>query len=220
MRDENKLKKLKKIYQNIDTQISNLLSVSCLQCVDGCGECCTRFEPYISVLEGIPIAEYLLAETVREEIFRKNLAENRQCWKACLFYDFENKLHCSIYTIRPLICRLFGFAANLKGDINEFSTCKKIEIQMPTQVRKAFEFTQKGGDVPVYQKIAAQIQEIDFHLATDYHPFSKSVEIAIELLKNKIEVPVSREINPDSEAMPFSIVVRRKLHELKVGHQR
>lgn len=176
---EEKLAKLSKIYENIEKQVASLKSKTCLSCIKDCGECCKRFEPYISVFEAVPLAKYLRDNPDKHEIYKKNVAKNREKWTACPFYDSEK--HCTVYPIRPLICRLFGFSSN-RNRQNKiiFSTCSKIEQAMPEKVKVARAMTENGLDVPVYQDIAAQIQNIDFQLATDYHSFSKSVKVALD----------------------------------------
>ena len=210
MEIKQKLNQLNGLYAKIEKQVDRLQQSSCVSCVQGCGECCKRFEPYISVLEAVPVAQYLKNNPKKYQNYQKNNQNNREQWKSCPLYDEENPNHCTIYTIRPLICRLFGFSANRtrKKEI-VFSTCSKIESAMPHQVEKARKLAKAGLDLPVYQDIASTIQEIDFDMATDYHPFSKSVDIALE----KYDDIMSNQFSKRKTTESFSYVLRKKIRD-------
>ncbi len=180
-----KTEKIFQIYEDIDQKITGIQENSCVSCVKGCGKCCQRFEPYISTLEAIPLAQFLEKNPDREQQFHKGVEENKKEWTACPFYDHDNDNHCTIYSIRPLICRMFGFSAHQKKNKREFSSCSLIENEMPEKVKVAQRLTQSGFPVPIYQEVAKEAQKIDFDLATDYHPFSRSVEIALDMLRGK-----------------------------------
>ena len=205
---DKKIDKLSAIYAKIEQQVDKLQKKTCVSCIANCGECCKRFEPYISVLEAVPLAKYLRNNPEKHELYKQNVKRNEVKWYACPFYDDEK--HCTVYPIRPLICRLFGFSAN-RDRYNKvvFSTCSKIENEMPEKVKVARALTRTGLDVPIYQDIAQQIQEIDFYMATDYHPFSRSVQIAVD----NYDSIMSGEFKTTktSSANNFSELLRRKI---------
>ncbi|WP_372365849.1 YkgJ family cysteine cluster protein [Candidatus Uabimicrobium sp. HlEnr_7] len=204
---EEKINKLTAIYEKIENQVDNLKKKTCVSCIVNCGECCKRFEPYISVLEAVPLAKYLRNHPEKHKLYKRNVEQNKVKWNACPFYD--NETHCTVYDIRPLICRLFGFSANRNRQQKIiFATCTKIEQEMPEKVKVARILTAKGLDVPIYQDIAQEIQDIDFVMATDYHPFSKSVKIAMD---NYDSIMQDNFQKTENSAHSFSDLLRRKI---------
>ena len=75
-------------------------------CPEGCGSCCERFVPDIQPLE----ADYAALWILRN---RPELASvQARAAAPCPYYAPDRpEAHCRIYGGRPLICRLFGFAA-------------------------------------------------------------------------------------------------------------
>ena len=75
----------------------------------GCGTCCSEFEPTISAVAAELIAAYIIG--VKRDL--KSLVPDspEASGPPCLFYSPSYAGACSIYPVRPLICRLFGYSA-------------------------------------------------------------------------------------------------------------
>ena len=112
------LEGLREIYERIDAeQAASLAAIAArgegLSCPADCGTCCEGFVPDILPVE----ARYLAAWLLRE---RPALAARVLAWDdggapeapPCPFHEPERPGgHCGVYPGRPLVCRLFGFAA-------------------------------------------------------------------------------------------------------------
>lgn len=172
-----KLAHLQDLYAEIDAPINAFQEKTRLACMFGCGECCTHFEPYISVLEGLLVAEYLQKSPARLASFYEVPRCKTQL--LCPFYDPYSPRHCSIHHIRPLICRLFAFSATQHGMACEYTPCRIIEHHFPSQVALGKRLVPHELQIPVYHKIYQRLCGIDKRLACDLHPLTDSVEIAL-----------------------------------------
>ncbi len=101
------------LYRRLDRRIASFRRASGLACPAGCGACCLSPEVEATVLEMLPLA----LELGRGGLLESTLAGlgSGAPPRRCLFYSpaplgaFGG--HCSVYPWRPLMCRLFGFAA-------------------------------------------------------------------------------------------------------------
>ena len=102
------LERIEASYEKIAAAQKTWYEKSSVLCPSGCGQCCHNFEPDLLSSEALYMAAWLLenqaetAEKVAAGIFP---FENG---KTCLFHDFNNPYHCTIYGGRAFICRLFG----------------------------------------------------------------------------------------------------------------
>lgn len=148
---------LKEIYQNWENYFKNIREKFNLNCPDFCNQCCDTDIKNIqsTIFEMLPAAILIFEEIFENQnnyknFFKKNF-ENINLFlfekntnlnpnlnnslerfpdlERCLFYNkTENNWGCSIYEIRPSICRLFGFS--FKKDKNDkliFSPCKVLK---------------------------------------------------------------------------------------------
>lgn len=128
------------ICHRLDRRIAAFRRRSGLACLPGCGECCRSTEVEATLLELLPLALELVRRRRAEEILgrlRLSRAPGR-----CLLFS-ERPLgrfggHCTEYQRRPLLCRLFGFAAmeNREGR-PELAACGLIRQAEPMRVRQA-----------------------------------------------------------------------------------
>jgi len=93
-----------------------------ISCPQGCGECCLVDGIEASPLSLLPLAMAAMrsgrAESLLEET--KTAPET-----ICMFHTAASPYHCAIYRLRPLICRLFGFAGRRnKHGVVEFRPCR------------------------------------------------------------------------------------------------
>ncbi len=78
-----------------------------ISCPPACGDCCHSDKPEDSVLSALP-ASLWAVDNGKLELLERYALEHPD--KPCVFYDPALERPCSIYPLRPLICRLFGFA--------------------------------------------------------------------------------------------------------------
>lgn len=179
----NKVKLVEKLFGLLDTEISAFQSKANLQCISGCGNCCTK--PYIetSPLEFLPWAFYLFLNGQAEEMLQKlkqKTTTNCQMYLPLTLLDTNNG-SCSDYKYRGLICRLFGYAASRDkyGELR-LATCKIIKENQNENFLQTEEAISKGLYVPIFTDYYMNLSQIDFQLGTTILPINKAIIIAIE----------------------------------------
>lgn len=176
------MQQLETLYKEWEIDIQDLKAQSNLHCVPHCGQCCTRLEPYISILEATyvlykisPISEKLQQSFQCSQEYKKMI---------CPFYDETIPFRCTIYSHRPVICRLYSFACD---KTKQYILCPNIQKTYPNETYKAQQLLlQKKCHLPSYQEAFQQLCKIDYQLATDYHPFNRSLELAYQIYFSEI----------------------------------
>ena len=96
-----------------------------IACPAGCGDCCRDDRPEASPLSLLPLALHVVRLNGAEELLERT--ENPPD-RPCIFYTPDPLAgHCTVYPLRPLLCRLFGFAGrrDKHGNI-EFRSCRRM----------------------------------------------------------------------------------------------
>jgi len=128
------LEQLRVIYDRIDeAQAESLAAIAkrglALACPANCGSCCEGFIPDVLPVEAAYLADWLIR--VRPELSAKAVEWSGSGGRASppcpLFEPAREGGHCGVYPARPLICRLFGFAAVRDREGREaYSLCRKM----------------------------------------------------------------------------------------------
>jgi Fe-S-cluster containining protein len=114
-------------------------------CPAGCGDCCLSHRPEDSVLSALPAARWAVENDLLEVLER---AAQERPEGPCTFFDEDADKHCMIYPLRPLVCRLFGFAGRRdKHGIVQYRPCRRMTA--PTGAGPA--------EAPVFSELSAQI---------------------------------------------------------------
>lgn len=119
-------------YRDLECRISRFKQAAGVDCLPGCGNCCSvpasRIE--VSRFEMLPAAVRLW-ESGKAEAAAAEL-RTRAADAPCVFFvsaaaGFGGG-HCTLYPLRPLLCRLFGFSAvRSKHGTPSFTFCKEIK---------------------------------------------------------------------------------------------
>jgi Fe-S-cluster containining protein len=174
-------------YQEIDQRITRLVQATGFSCSAGCGSCCEKDSVEATVLECLPAARELFlmgeAAKIRDEI----LEREKRGDKTCVFYSpdphVEGNGRCSMYMTRPLICRLFGFAArkNRHGE-KEYVFCKKqppADDETRLRVNVALN---SGMSIPVFQDEFMRVNSIDPGRGAELITINRAFREAIEAM--------------------------------------
>lgn len=175
------------VYRDIDRRIDRLVNATGFSCPEGCGSCCEKESVEATVLECLPAARELFlkgdAERIREEIVEKE----KRGEAGCVFYVpdpvFEGMGRCSLYETRPLVCRLFGFAAR-KNRYNEkeFVFCKKQPSAEDETRKRVIVAMESDMSVPVFQEEFMRVSSIDPGKGGKLMPINKAFREAIEVM--------------------------------------
>ena len=124
-----KIKAVNRLYGQVDRHVSAFKRRSGLACEAGCGDCCQKEDLHANILEFLPAAHNLYLSGTYQEVLDR-IQDNND--STCVFYNpFGEEGHCSVYSHRGLICRLFGFSAmtDKKGD-KKLVSCRKIKEKL------------------------------------------------------------------------------------------
>jgi len=177
---------LLELYQELDSKIEKFKKETGLDCIKGCGECCSiaavRIE--VSVIEWIPLS-LRLWETGEAELYLKKM-ERMDPQGSCVFYrknpSKEEEECCSVYPWRPLICRAFGFSAieNKYGRPIPV-LCSVLKKVRPEIIKEVDSRIQRGLEIPIHSHYAKR-------MALIYPEYGKSLYSINDALKRAIEV--------------------------------
>lgn len=172
---------LQNIYDDMGSSFANYQKNSGLNCLEGCGKCCTNPDIEASVLEMLPLAVRLNDENKLDEWLQ--MLENPSK-DSCLMFESHNedgtKGMCGAYRERPSVCRMFGVAGYFdKHHEVTLSVCKLIREKYPelTQTRIA-EAT--AENTPVLVNWSYRMSEIDPALIQDRMPLNQALKLALE----------------------------------------
>ncbi|MBN2343221.1 MAG: YkgJ family cysteine cluster protein [Deltaproteobacteria bacterium] len=171
-----------KIYNEFDAASDALATQFGIHCPPGCGSCCASPKVEATVLEMIPLAEWLIhAPEAREYLL---YFENEELPPHCAFYTPDtlhfNHGRCSVYPHRPTLCRLFGFAAvRDKREKPVFAACKFIKQMVPNAVSAVQAYADEGNDILLFTEAAARVAALEPSLDRRY-PINEALKHALE----------------------------------------
>lgn len=180
---ENKVRLVEQLFDSLEIEITKFKEQSHLQCISGCGKCCTT--PYIdaSPLEFLPWAFHLFLNHKAEETLEEL---NNKTNLLCHIYKPLNNINndngsCSNYKYRGLICRLFGYAAS-KDQFGKLrlATCKIIKESQIENYKTTSIAISNGLYVPVFSDYYMKLAQIDFKMAHTMLPINSALIKAIE----------------------------------------
>jgi Fe-S-cluster containining protein len=154
-----------------------------LACENACRNCCRTpsHNIEVSILELLPLAEYLLEQGVAE--YWIDRLSNASESEFCVLFD-ENpasqpKGGCRFYELRPLVCRLFGFSAVVRKDGSIApvlcSILKKSHLGRVSSV-----MSQTIMKIPIMSDYANRVYCLDPYLSSMRYPINAALKKAIE----------------------------------------
>jgi Fe-S-cluster containining protein len=172
------------IYLRLDRRTAAFRRRSGLACLPGCGECCRSAEVEATVLELLPLALELRRRGRAEEVLER--IRGSQTPERCVLFS-ERPLgrfggHCTEYVRRPLLCRLFGFAAmeNREGR-PDLVACRPMREADPGRVgQAAAKAAQCQLAVPLMRDFTMAIYRLDPVLGSGALPINAALRQALE----------------------------------------
>lgn len=180
---ELKVRLVEELFDRLDNEITNFKSETKLNCLSGCGKCCSKPDIDASPLEFLPWALHLFLNGKAEETL---LELNNSSISTCHVYRpfallEEYNGSCSNYKYRGLICRLFGYAASRDkyGELR-LATCKIIKEGQLENFNNTEEAISKGLYVPIFTDYYMQLAQIDYRMGVTLLPINQALKMAIE----------------------------------------
>lgn len=174
-------RELQNIYDEMGTSFSNFQKSTGLNCLEGCGKCCTNPDIEASVLEMLPLAVRLHDENKLDEWLEK--LENPS-QDSCLLFQAHSadgsKGMCGAYKERPSVCRMFGVAGYFdKHHEVTLSVCKLIREKYP-ELTEAKTKEATAENTPVLVNWSYRMAEIDPALIQGRMPLNQALKLALE----------------------------------------
>ena len=172
------------VYRRLDRRIASFRRASGLACSRGCGECCLSPEVEAGVLEMLPLALHLRrAGRVEQILAWLGVGEPP---RLCVFYSpdplgsFGSR--CSVYPLRPLLCRLFGFSAMTDPQGRpQLVLCRRLREADPEGARQAAAEAASGrSPVPLMSEWSLAMYRLDPGLGTRTLPINEALRQALE----------------------------------------
>jgi Fe-S-cluster containining protein len=170
------------LYEEVDRTTEAFRDAIGLSCPPGCGSCCSSTEVESTVLEALPLAEHLWSAGEAEQ-WLDRIAKSESA--TCVFYGPNELFHgcgrCRIYPWRPLVCRLFGYAAvRMKNGDLEMTICSFLRSRFKGIKEKADDLARSGFRVLVCSDEGMRLTGIDPTYGTKRLPVNQAVRDAIE----------------------------------------
>ena len=175
-----KVRAVEKVFQALEKETSEFQIKSGLKCNENCHLCCTKKDIQANSLEFLPLA-YHLYITNQAYTFLEKL-EQTTLESICILYNpFNEEGACSYYPYRGLICRLFGFSANLdKNGLKNLITCKTLKTEKKSVYALVQSQMNYNLNVPLASSYYMKLYSIDLKLSSTYYPINEAIQKAIE----------------------------------------
>jgi uncharacterized protein len=181
---ETKVKLVEDVFRDIDRDTGEFCAQTGLHCKDKCGHCCLKPDIEAAVLEFIPLAYLLYREGTAETWLERLKEEQNKDNPLCILFSnrlIEDKGFCTMYEYRPIICRLFGFAAMTDKTYRpKLVTCEIIKKEFPGTYGDAVSGIEKGFPVPLMKNYYFRLMSIDLFSTQKRYPLNTAIRLAIE----------------------------------------
>jgi uncharacterized protein len=170
------------VYALLDAAVAAFAGRSGLSCPQGCGHCCLAESVEATVLECLPLA-FLLFHTGQADLMLQRLAEHGDD-RHCVLYRRELTLAglwgCSQYMMRPVVCRLFGFAGNPgREGIGRLAMCR---VMKEAAELEHFELVtdDPSAPMPLFARAGLRITALHPGFGTDRLPINVALHQALQ----------------------------------------
>ena len=173
------IEEIQSLYGEIDRQVATFQIATGLRCRSGCGDCCPGAPIHAAVVEMLPLAASLVRGGVADVWLERLAAGGDTCVGFSSTTLAPDTGHCTFYAHRPIVCRLFGFAAsrNRRGGL-ELSSCRLIKAEMPEAVARAAALLAANGPAPSLTAYTTRIFGLD--PGAFLKPINQALGLAIE----------------------------------------
>lgn len=145
----------------IEAATTAFAAESGIRCREGCGQCCLKPGIEVQVIELLPLARALVAAGEADAVYERAAANADG---SCVFYrpsgPDDTLGRCSRYSLRPSLCRLFGFAAvsGKDGAPPALAACHWHKRLAPERVAAAQRAIDAGASVPRFSEWSLRLR--------------------------------------------------------------
>jgi uncharacterized protein len=181
---DGKIRKIQAAYCALDRDIEIFKKKTKLSCIEGCGHCCACSTVEASEAEMLPLADALIRRGEAEAWYVK--AQAAGFTGRCVFSEpqpgNEHQGRCACYTMRPFICRFFGFSANVdKRGGMRFVACKFLKERDTDEIEKIQDDVVSGAvHAPSMSEYLMAAASLDPSIGVDMMPINQAFQKAVE----------------------------------------
>jgi Fe-S-cluster containining protein len=177
------IERVEEIYRQIDRETGFFSAASGIRCLEGCGICCRSEKVEASVLEMLPLARSLFYDGPIEAWIEPILNASPQ--GPCLFFQADARVttqgRCGRYRWRPLVCRMYGYAArNDKHGKPIFSPCRIIKSLFPDAAAMAAIAVGEKLPIPRFSDFHLRAAAVEPNLGNPPLPINRALQLAVE----------------------------------------
>jgi Fe-S-cluster containining protein len=180
---ESLISSVEEIYQEADRDTRRFQVEAGISCPTGCGSCCESHQVEATILEALPMAASVIRDGSLNAIYDLLKEKAERDDPVCVFFVKLGKDVgcCSRYAVRPLVCRLFGFAGRIgKAGLPEFSPCRRIKESFPHQASLAVKAVSRGYRIPIFSHFFTRVSSIYPLLGMKTMPINEAFRSAID----------------------------------------
>jgi hypothetical protein len=186
------LDRLFEVYGDLGRQIADFKARAGIDCLRKCQTCCSTAK-YVeaSIFEMLPLSLHIWEEGRAEELLEKleGVHPEDLCFSLNLNPTEEAPEGCMNYSFRPLICRLFGFAATVdKNGRLLIAICKPLKERHSGIDHRINEQIRENLPIPLMSDFSRKIALIDPRLGQEKYPINIALWEALELVGQKIHL--------------------------------
>jgi uncharacterized protein len=153
---------LQPLFDAVDAAIDRFQGDTGLRCPTGCGHCCQTQTPFVTVTDMMPIAAAVVARGDGEALYDRAVAAADAGAPCAIFQPGRLPGGCTEYELRPMLCRLFGFAAvRDKHGQQHLALCRIHGRDVPEASARATAFVDGGGAVPLFSEWQAEADALE-----------------------------------------------------------
>ncbi len=185
------LEKLFAVYAELEDQMACFKRLARIDCLSKCQKCCeTAGVVEASPLEMFPLSIHLWEKGKAESLLEQ--LTKREPEGPCILLNRNPSLlskgGCRYYSLRPLICRLFGFSAiSDKYGNPKIALCKPLkELKLGIEERMN-ERIQEGLKVPFIPHFSRQVAFINPNLGQGLYSINYSLRQALEIVGYRMQ---------------------------------
>ena len=172
-------------YRLFDRRIRIFQLRTGLRCPRRCGVCCQSSQVEASILECLPLAREIFRCRKAEDVAWTIEQKEREGDPRCVLFDPDEEGgamgRCLYYARRPLVCRLFGYAARRdKTGRLEFRPCRVMRADASHTLSFSHLQGTHDADPLVYQDCFLQIGSIDPGMGMRLFPINTALKKALE----------------------------------------
>jgi uncharacterized protein len=171
------------LFAEVDRKVEELKVLTGVHCPDMCGICCSSIKVETTAIEMMPLAEELWRINEADVWLDKINSASRPL--SCVFFKNDTGVpgngRCSVYSLRPLICRLFGFfTIKDKNGKYDYGSCKVINDKYPENYKKAVKMVKEGNHPSNVTDYSIRIISMGTGISSKMVPINVAAKIAIE----------------------------------------